>query len=314
MASMKDKLTARLGDRMRASMGAVEPASPAVSPSPGPPGTTGTAPGKYDGMKAFRDARLIPIDRLVPDPDQPRKTFPDEAIDRLADSLRTRGMLQPIRARWDADLGRWVIVAGERRFRAARRAGWTEVPCVTVEAAMTESEILQDQLIENCLREDLQPLEQAEAFKALMDANGWSARRLGEELHLSHQTIGRSLALLELPEAVRQKVADGLLAPRTAAEIAMLAEPSAQIEVAERAVIEGLSRDQVAEAVREQAGRSAPIKRTKKGRAEYRLDGGLKVIISGLADDDPRAVIAALEQALEQARAAASEPARGEAA
>jgi ParB family transcriptional regulator, chromosome partitioning protein len=185
MASMKDKLTERLGDRMRSSMGASETASPAVTPPSSPPGTSGGGPGKYDGLKAFRDARLIPIDRLVPDPDQPRKVFTDEAIDRLADSLRARGMLQPIRARWDTDLGRWVIVAGERRFRAARRAGWTEVPCVTVEGAMTDSEILQDQLIENCLREDLQPLEQAEAFKALMNANGWSARRLGEELHIA---------------------------------------------------------------------------------------------------------------------------------
>ena len=118
-------------------------------------------------------------------------------------------MLQPIRARWDTDLGRWVIVAGERRFRAARRAGWTEVPCVTVEGAMTDSEILQDQLIENCLREDLQPLEQATAFKALMDANGWSARRLGEELHISHQTIGRSLALLSCPRPCARRSPTG---------------------------------------------------------------------------------------------------------
>ena len=136
------------------------------------------------GLKAFRDARLIPIDRLVPDPDQPRKVFTDEAVDRLADSLRARGMLQPIRARWDTDLG----LVGHRGRRAevpgrpSCRLQKSEVPCVTVEGAMTDSEILQDQLVENCLREDLQPLEQAKAFKALMNANGWSARRLGEEV------------------------------------------------------------------------------------------------------------------------------------
>ncbi|HMB05388.1 MAG TPA: ParB/RepB/Spo0J family partition protein [Isosphaeraceae bacterium] len=310
MASMKDKLTERLGDRMRSSMGASETASPAVTPPSSPPGTSGGGPGKYDGLKAFRDARLIPIDRLVPDPDQPRKVFTDEAIDRLADSLRARGMLQPIRARWDTDLGRWVIVAGERRFRAARRAGWTEVPCVTVEGAMTDSEILQDQLIENCLREDLQPLEQAEAFKALMNANGWSARRLGEELHISHQTIGRSLALLELPETVRQKVADGMIAPRTAAEIAALDNPEAQAALAEQIASEGLTKAQV----------EAAVKAKKTGRAtsakhEFRFDDGNKITIIGpavAAGADALAML--LKKALKQLHGGDQDSTRSEAA
>src|SRR3954452_3170811 len=228
--ALKDKLTAQLGDRMRASMGAGRESGPPGTTAP----TSSPAGGKFDGFKAYRDAKLVPLDKLTADPDQPRKVFSDEAIDRLADSLRSRGMLQPIRARWDADLGRWVIVAGERRFRAARRAAWPEVPGVPAEAAMSDSEVLQDQLIENCLREDLQPLEQAAAFKALMDANDWSARRLGEELHVSHQTIGRFLALLELPDVVRQKVADGMIAPRTAAEIAALSTPDDQVTLAER--------------------------------------------------------------------------------
>jgi ParB family chromosome partitioning protein len=294
---MKDKLTERLGDRMRASMGAGENAGQAVPP-PGPPGTAGATPGKYDGVKAFRDARLIAIDKLVPDPDQPRKVFSDEAIDRLADSLRTRGMLQPIRARWDADLGRWVIVAGERRFRAARRAGWSEVPCVTVEAAMTDSEILQDQLIENCLREDLQPLEQAAAFKALMDANGWSARRLGEELHISHQTIGRFLAILDLPEAVRRKVADGMIAPRTAAEIAALDNAEDQVTLAEQVAAEGLTRDQVEAAVKaRKAGKGTTAQ--PRAKEEFRLDDGTRVTVAGpAAAAGQEAVSLALKRAL----------------
>ena len=219
--SLKDTLTARLGDRMRASMGAGE--GPSADPTPaGPPGSMQGAAGKTDGLKALRTAALIPIDRLTPDPDQPRKTFTDDQIDRLADSLRARGMLQPIRARWDQDLARWVIVAGERRFRAARRAGWAEVPCVTVDGPLTASEILTDQLLENLLREDLAPLEQGAAFKSLMDANGWSARRLAEELHISHQSVIRAVGLLELPPEVRDQVESGELSPRAAAEIATL--------------------------------------------------------------------------------------------
>lgn len=280
MMSLKDTLTARLGDRMRASMGAGE--GPSTDPTAvGPPGTTRGAAGKTDGLKALRTAALIPIDRLTPDPDQPRKTFTDEEIDRLADSLRSRGMLQPIRARWDQDLARWIIVAGERRFRAARRAGWAEVPCVTVDAPLTASEIRMDQIIENCLREDLEPLEQAAAFKTLMDANGWSARRLAEELHISHQTVIRAVGLLELPAAVRDQVESGELSPRAAAEIATLERPEDQRIVADIAVSESLNRDQVAGIVKaRKEGRPAPA---RPGRCVVKLPDGHKITIEGPA-------------------------------
>jgi ParB family chromosome partitioning protein len=294
--SLKETLTAKLGDRMRASMGAGE--GPSADPAPaGPPGTARAAAGKTDGLKALRTAALIPIDRLTPDPDQPRKTFTDDQIDRLADSLRARGMLQPIRARWDQDLGRWVIIAGERRFRAARRAGWSEVPCVTVDATLTASEVRMDQLIENCLREDLAPLEQAQAFRELMDANGWSARRLAEELHVSHQTVIRALGLLELPSEVRDRVESGELSPRAAAEIATLERPEDQRVVADLAVTESLNRDQVADVVKaRKSGRGEASWR--KGRAEIRLEGGQKITLSGLPDDQPRTILAALRQGI----------------
>jgi ParB family chromosome partitioning protein len=293
---LKDAITADLGNRMRASMGAGE----APAASPGSPGTTPAAPGKTDGLKALRSAALIPIDRLTADPDQPRKSFSDEEIDRLADSLRSRGMLQPIRARYDQDLARWVIIAGERRFRAARRAGWSEVPCVTVDGPLTASEIRMDQIIENCLREDLAPLEQAAAFKALMDAEGWSARRLAEELHISHQTVIRAVGLLELPAEVRDRIEMGELSPRAAAEIATLERPEDQRIVADLAVTEALTRDQVADVVKaRKSGRGAVPPGT--GRAEFRLEGGRKVVISGLPDDRPETVVATLREALRRA-------------
>ena len=281
---LKDELTARLGGRMRASLGAGGVPEPDAAP-PAPPGTTaagtGPAPAKHEGLKAYRAAAMIPIDRITADSDQPRKTFPDEEIDRMADSLRARGMLQPIRARWDADLARWVIVAGERRSRAARRAGWAEVPCVTVDAPLTRSDILVDQLVENCLREDLPPLEQAGAFKALMDANGWSARRLAEELHISHQTVIRALGLLKLPDDVREQVERGDLSPRAAAEIASLERPEDQRTIAGLAVSGGLNRDQVADVVKtRKAGRPAP---EKPSRRVVNLGDGNRVAIEGPA-------------------------------
>ena len=242
-----------------------------------PRGAAGAVSGRYDGVKAFRDAKLIPIDKLIPDPDQPRKTFSDEAIDRLADSLRSRGMLQPIR-RGGTWIWRWIIVAGERRFRAARRAGWTEVPCVTVEVAMTASEIRLDQIVENALREDVPPLEQAAAFKLLMDENGWSARRLAEELNLSPQTVLRAVDLLDLPEAVRQKVARGEIAPRTAAEIATLENPEEQVALAAQVTAEKLSRDQVTQVVK--AKKSGQTMATKRPRIEIEGEG-VKLTITG---------------------------------
>jgi ParB family chromosome partitioning protein len=298
--ALKDKLTSQLGDRMRASMGAGEsPSHDAV-----PPGPRGTVPAKTDGLKAMRAAAMIPIDRLTPDPDQPRKTFGDEELDRLADSLRSRGMLQPIRARWDAELARWVIVAGERRFRAARRAGWNEVPCVTVDAAMTASEILVDQLVENALREDIKPIEQGQAFKTLMEANGWSARRLAEELSISHQTVIRAVGLLELPAEVQERVESGELSPRAAAEIATLESPADQVALADQVVAEKLTRDQVADVVKaRKRGRGAVPPGTT--RAEIRLQDGRKVTLAGLADDEPETVVAVLREALKVAQARA---------
>jgi ParB family chromosome partitioning protein len=308
--SLKDTLTANLGHRMRASMGAGEAASTKV----GPPGTTKPATaGKADGLKALRSAAMIPLDRLTADPDQPRKTFGDEELDRLADSLRSRGMLQPIRARWDADLARWVIVAGERRFRAARRAGWAEVPCITTDSPATAAEVRMDQIIENAMREDLKPIEQAHAFRELMALNDWSARRLAEELHISHQTVIRAVGLLELPAEVRDQVASGELSPRAAAEIATLEQPDEQKAVADLAVSGALTRDQVADVVKaRKSGRGAVPPGTT--RAEFRLDGGCKVTIAGLADDRPETVVAKLREALKAAQARVREAAEEQAA
>jgi ParB family chromosome partitioning protein len=292
---LKDQITSQLGDRIRQSMGASEVV--AVSP-----GTSSKPASRTEGLKALRTAAMIPIDRLTADPDQPRRTFPDEEIDQLADSLRARGMLMPIRARWDTDLDRWVVVAGERRLRAARRAGWTEVPCITVEGVMSPGDVRMDQLIENLHRSDLPPLEQAAAFRELLDRHGWSARRLAEELSLSHQTVSRALALLELPAEIQEQVRRGELAPRTAAELASVEKPEQQVAIAERAVSERLSRDQVVQAVRRPKGRGRTrVIKLTTGRVtvELKKGGGAEAIAMLL-----REVLARIEAELAESAAA----------
>ena len=128
-------------------------------------------------MAKSKDAVEIPLDKIVPDPDQPREEFDPEALERLAESLKTRGQLQPIRVRWDEAQGKYVIICGERRWRAARMAGLATMSCVVSEGPIDAGELLALQLIENCLREDLRPIEQARAFKSLMDRNGWSGNQ-----------------------------------------------------------------------------------------------------------------------------------------
>src|SRR5262245_10602659 len=152
------------------------------SPDDAPPATAAADP--YEGRKQLREACAIRVDRIVPDPEQPRKEFDPEALARLAESLKTRGQLQPIRVRWDQSRGGYVVVVGERRWRAAQLAGLETVTCVVVTGAPTAAELLEDQLVENALREDLKPVEQARAFRTLMRDLGLTQQQLADRLQI----------------------------------------------------------------------------------------------------------------------------------
>jgi ParB family chromosome partitioning protein len=312
MASRTDKLKERLGANMAESMGAG--AGGAESVATASPGSTdqGGVPSKHDGVKPLREARMIRLENLARDPDQPRQVFDAESIDRLAKSLVARGQLQPIRVRWSQEQGKYLIIAGERRWRAAMLAGMESLQAVVVERELSSSELLQEQLVENCLREDLQPVEQARAFRVLMDSNGWSARRVADELNLANSTVVKALSLLELAPDVQGEVDAGRLSPAAGYEVSKLASAEEQREVAGRIVSEGLTRDQAADAVREKAGRprkkrpsSGQVSESVRGRsrAEYRLDDGTTVSVAGpAARSGQDSVIAALEAALRLAK------------
>lgn len=321
MATRTDKLKERLGANMAESMGASAGAGPgAASPGSTPAGPEGVA-SKHDGVKPLREARTIRLENLARDPGQPRQVFEAESLDRLAKSLIARGQLQPIRVRWSQEQGKYLIVAGERRWRAAMLAGMESLQAVVVERELSETELLQEQLVENCLREDLQPVEQARAFRALMDSNGWSARRVADELHMANSTVVKALSLLELDPAVRGRVDAGEISAAAAYEVSKLESPEDQREVAGRIVAEGLTRDEAAEAVREKSGRPRKARSTlaegegeghRTGKARYRLGDGTTVAVSGpAARSGPAAVVQALEEALALARDEAS---RGQAA
>ncbi len=154
--------------------------------------------------------RLIPLDLLDPNPFQPRASFPQGSLDELSESIRSRGILQPILARTHpTHPERFYIVAGERRWRAAGMAGLHEVPAIVRE--MTDTEAAVAALIENLQREDLNPMEEAEGYSRLLDELRVTQDKLAEALGKSRSHITNALRLLNLPEAVQADVRKGNL-------------------------------------------------------------------------------------------------------
>lgn len=166
-----------------------------------------------DGYARNRAAGEMLLANIVPDPEQPRKEFDQGAIERLSESIKARGLLQPLRVRWNPQLGKHVILVGERRYRAALLAGLTSVPCIFVETELTAAEILEEQLVENLLREDLNPIEQATSFQRYMELVGCHAKDLASLLKVSPSTVTQTLMLLKLPEDVQEQVAAGDIPP-----------------------------------------------------------------------------------------------------
>jgi ParB family chromosome partitioning protein len=316
-----ERLANQLGANIDESMGAARPGG-AGGMFPGTvhggPGAFPTAavhggPEKYQGSSRIKDALAIELDRIIPDPDQPRKEFEPEALESLASSLRDRGQLQPIRVRWSAQAGRWVIVSGERRWRAANMAGLATLACVEAKGEMTPGEILEDQLVENCLREDLKPIEQARAFRALLDTRGCSARQLAESLRISHQAVGRALSLLTLPVELQRQVDAGIVPVSAASEVAKVKDDDARREIAGKIAAGELTRDETVEAVRQVATKPRPGSQKGRGGLKgkpklptertIKTSVGLKVTVEGRKGIKAATLVAALEEATARVRA-----------
>lgn len=151
--------------------------------------------------------RLVSVAEIEPHPEQPRRHFDEDALDELARSIEARGLIQPIVVR--PHRGGYQIVAGERRWRAAQRARLHQVPVIVRE--FDEAETLELALVENIQREDLNAIEEAEAYRKLIDRFGHSQEALGRIVHKSRSHIANLLRLLDLPATVRAMVADGRL-------------------------------------------------------------------------------------------------------
>lgn len=253
------------------------------------------------GRRPLRDVGRIDVEKVIPDPNQPRAEFTEEALDHLAHSIRDKGQLSPIRVRWSDEAGKWVIISGERRWRATLRAGLPTIDCHFHEGELSHSEVLEQQLIENLLREDLQPVEEARAFAALMEINGWNGKQLAEALRVPASKVSRSIALLRLPAELQDRVARREIPARSAYELSRVVDGKAQSTLADRAATGSMTHEDLARAARGRRGK--PASNPRNARITLVCEGGWRVVVSAGRKGTYDEVEAALVEALEEVRA-----------
>ncbi len=234
----------------------------------------------------------IPLDDIKPNPSQPRTNFDEASLEDLADSIREVGVLQPVlvRAREDG----FELVAGERRWRAARLAGLADIPAVIRDEDEEAWHNLTEALIENVQREQLGPLEQAAAFSQLMEDFGWTHEQVGKRVAKSRSTITNTLRLLQLPATIQGLLERGELSGGHAKALLSIEDQVYAEHIAKRAAAEGWSVRMVEEAARARAeggsGATRPTRSSVPRPAELialeerlaeRLDATVKINFNG---------------------------------
>lgn len=179
----------------------------------------------------------IPLTKIERNPDQPRKKFDQQSLEELAESIRLHGVITPITVRRAEKQGYYQIIAGERRWRAARLAGLKEIPVMLLEAG--EGEVMELALIENLQRQDLNPIEEAEGYEQLMQRFGLTQEEVASRVVKSRSAVANALRLLGLPDEVRTMVAEGKLSGGHARAVLSVTDESKRIEAAKQMV--GLS-------------------------------------------------------------------------
>jgi ParB family transcriptional regulator, chromosome partitioning protein len=204
-------------------LGALIPTRPVEQPPPPPPAAT-PGPG----------LAVVAIEQISPNPYQPRKTFNDASIEELARSVKEHGIIQPLVVTKIGD-NKYRLIAGERRFRAAQKAGLDSVP-VVVKETMTDGDVLQVALIENIQREDLNPIEEAYAYHQLHEEFQLTQEEISKRVGKERSTVANFLRLLKLPDSVKKLLAAGQLSMGHARAILAVDSPKKQEQLAERVV------------------------------------------------------------------------------
>ncbi len=221
---------------------------------------------RTDGSSAISE---IDIDLISPNPDQPRRSFSDEGIEELAASIRELGIIQPLSLR-DAHDGKYQIIAGERRWRAAQIAGLQSVPAYVRTAS--DSEVTEMALIENIQREDLNAIEIALAFKKLLDTYDLTQERLSERVGKSRSVITNHLRLLKLPAEIQIALRDRRIDMGHARALLSIDDAKLQLKIFKQILKEGLSVRMVEQLAREAADGNPIDVPTKKNNAPQSHD------------------------------------------
>lgn len=284
-----------LKDQMAESMGVrTADKRPTLSP---------VANAKDVGRRALRTFGTLTVDSIMADPSQPRQHFDEEELQRLANSLKEKGQMHPIHVRWVEEHQKWIIISGERRFRASKLAGIETVQCKFVEGTQSDAEILEQQLIENLMREDLTPLEEAKGFDQLRKLTGWTNKQVAESLRVPESKLTRRLALLKLPLAIQQEVEAGRLAARAAYEISKLGDEQ-QMHSALQQSRQAEVQMTVAKAKSQVVQRSGkPAKSKARGKKQqFVAENGWKVTVTKPRSGTYLEVEEALQEALDEVR------------
>ncbi|HQO45507.1 MAG TPA: ParB/RepB/Spo0J family partition protein [Rectinema sp.] len=183
--------------------------------------------------------KLVSIEDLVPNPDQPRKTFTQESLDDLAESIRRHGLLQPLLVHQEKS-GKYIIIAGERRYRAAQIAGLEQLP-VIVRNQDDENHRIELSLVENIQREDLDPIEEAQAYAKLMEITGATQEGVAEMVGKSRVAVANTIRLLKLPEDMQVQLKQGIISPGHARALLSIEEETERRRLFEHIQLNNLS-------------------------------------------------------------------------
>jgi ParB family chromosome partitioning protein len=214
----------------------------------------------------------VAVDRIAPSPFQPRRSFDDAKIEELAVSIRNQGIIQPLVVRRKDD--RYELIAGERRWRAAMRAGLNEVPVVLREAS--DHEALQLALVENLQREDLNPIEEAGGYRRLQEEFNWNQEEMADKVGKSRPAIANALRLLSLPKDVQYEVASGNLPAGQARALLGLQSEALMISTCRDVIAKGLSTRETEKLVR------ALVSGRRRRRGVPLIDPDMRTVVENM--------------------------------
>ena len=294
MSSRADQLAAGSQDYLAGSLKPRGAYSSDVSPS-----LTG---GKMEGTIADREARIIRLDRIIPDPNQPREKFDEKEMEQLTHSIQTLKLQLPIKVRWSDTDDRYIIIDGERRWRAHQRADLETIKCTIENEDLEAVDVLERQLATNKVRSNLNPIELAKSYARIIEQRRCKPGKLAERIKVHRTTIIRTLELLKLPEDVQDKIVSGEI-PASAARSLTKAETEAELRILLQQFTEGkITTHEAAKKVSKRSKSKSTKSKVHKLK-QFTASNGVQLVASSKRRDGLASVLEAAEELVEALKA-----------